>query len=102
MFDTEYTLEEGRIALSQLEKQLQIEHTEQGNRHQYSSNNQYGSNNSVGSRKQLYHERKLLDQKPRDARLNFRKGSPLGLTLEVTHSDIYREMALNKSHHIKK
>ena len=38
---------------------------------------------SVGSRQSLRIERKRLDQHSRDARLNFRKGSPLGLTIEV-------------------
>lgn len=38
---------------------------------------------SQGNRQNYQAERKLLDQKPRDARLQSRKGSPLGLTLEV-------------------
>jgi len=72
---TEETLEEGRVALYQLEKQLK----ERGNII-LSDTISEGSSN-----KHLYvstHERKLLDQKPRVERLNQRLES-LGLTIEV-------------------
>jgi hypothetical protein len=61
------TLVEGRQTLDVLEKQLR----------------QDPSSTQLGSRQNYQAERKLLDQKPRDARLQSRKGSPLGLTLEV-------------------
>ena len=64
------TLEDGRIALYQLEKQLKVS----------SSAVPDTSENSVGSR---LSERRMLDQVSRDARLHNRKGSPLGLTIEV-------------------
>ena len=38
---------------------------------------------SVGSKHSLRIERKRLDRHSRDVRLSFRKGSPLGLTIEV-------------------
>ncbi len=67
-------LEEGRIALYQLEKQLKTG----------ANNNNDNSENSVGSRQLSYNsERRILDQMPRDTRLHNRKGSPLGLTVEV-------------------
>jgi hypothetical protein len=66
----EITLEQGRRQLELLSRQLQQQKT---------------SDQSVGSsnRPSLQAERKLLDQKPRGDRLKNRKGSPLGLTLEV-------------------
>lgn len=68
--DTESTLEQGRRQLQLLSRQLQEQKT---------------GDQSVGSgnRQNLQAERKLLDQKPRGDRLKNRKGSPLGLTLEV-------------------
>ncbi len=92
MSEADLTIEEGRIALYQLERQLKQEHQSSPKNSNIiaSTENNYdiftttnNNNNYVDSRKHLYHERKLLDQKPRDARLNYRKGSPLGLTLEV-------------------
>lgn len=73
-------LEEGKLALEMLEKQMKAH----GNAVvETSTGNSIGDNNSVGSNKQsLNSERKLLDQVPRDARLQYRKGSPLGLTIE--------------------
>ena len=38
--------------------------------------------NNSGSRQNLNSERKIMDQVPRNTRLDLRKGSPLGLTLE--------------------
>ena len=73
-------LEEGKLALEMLEKQMKSH----GNMIiETSTGNSIGDNNSIGSNKQsLNSERKLLDQVPRDARLQYRKGSPLGLTIE--------------------
>jgi hypothetical protein len=69
------TLEEGRVALHMLERQLKDRGPVQVQ--------DLGQNGSVGSKQQsLNSERRLLDQVPRDARLNYRKGSPLGLTVE--------------------
>ena len=68
------TLEEGRMALILLEKQL-------------SDRRDIVSDTSVGSgSRQNSQNRKLLDKVPRDARLHNRKGSPLGLTIEVKNS----------------
>ena len=64
MYSGNNPLVEGRKALEVIEKEMKHD-TSNGNRHNYHA------------------ERKLLDQKPRDARLQSRKGSPLGLTLEV-------------------
>ena len=62
-------LHEGRAALYELEGQLQ----------RFDSSDAL----SVGSgRPSLHSERRLLDQVPRDTRLHYRQGSPLGLTLE--------------------
>lgn len=66
----EETLEEGRVALYQLERQLK----ERGF-------NPSGDNRSEGSSKS---GRRLLDQLPRIARLNNRAES-LGLTVEVCY-----------------
>jgi hypothetical protein len=64
-------IEEGRVALHQLERTLKEAQRQD-------------DAGSVGSRQQsLNSERRLLDQVPRDARLHYRKGSPLGLTVEV-------------------
>ena len=69
----EITLEQGREQLQLLSTQLLSKKT---------------GDQSVGSsnRLNLQAERKLLDQKPRGDRLKNRKGSPLGLTLEVSES----------------
>lgn len=67
----EVTLEQGRQQLQLLSRQLQEQKT--GDQSVCSSSN----------RQNLQAERKLLDQKPRGDRLKNRKGSPLGLTLEV-------------------
>ena len=60
-------LEEGKLALEMLEKQMKSH----GNMIiETSTGNSIGDNNSIGSNKQsLNSERKLLDQVPRDARL---------------------------------
>ena len=73
-YDLDDTLEEGRVALLQLERQLQD---------QRESHFARDSTNSNGHKINLHSERKLLDQRPRGARLKYRKGSPLGLTIEV-------------------
>lgn len=75
------TLEEGRVALHLLERQLKTttSNSIQGGDDAISE----GSSRQNGSRQSLMAERRLLDQQPRDARLLLRKGSPLGLTLEV-------------------
>lgn len=73
-FDLDDTLEEGRVALLQLERQL---------KDQRESNFSRNTTHSNGHKINLHSERKLLDQKPRGARLKYRKGSPLGLTIEV-------------------
>jgi len=66
------TLKEGRMALNELERQLK------------DSGSVDASESSVGSRQLSWNsERRILDQVPRDTRLNYRKGSPLGLTVEV-------------------
>jgi hypothetical protein len=70
------TLEEGRVALHLLERQLKNSSS--------LDDASEGSSRHHGSRQShLMAERRLLDQQPRDARLLLRKGSPLGLTLEV-------------------
>ena len=74
----EDTLEEGRVALHLLERQLK-----NGLPPLVQDDVSEGSSRQNGSRNTLMVERKLLDQQPRDARLQMRKGSPLGLTLEV-------------------
>jgi hypothetical protein len=74
---TRDAIEEGRATLHLLEKQLQYDFQSDGSIKQ-----------NIGVRQSLLAERKLLDQKPRDARLQNRKGSPLGLTLEVLPNDI--------------
>ena len=57
-YSDDLALEEGRIALYQLEKQLKV------------NGNGDTSENSVGSRQMSWNsERKILDQVPRDARL---------------------------------
>jgi len=63
-------LGEGRDALSALDAQLlNVQRLD-------------GDVLSVGSRPSLNSERRMLDQVPRDTRLHYRQGSPLGLTLE--------------------
>ena len=67
-------VEEGRIALHQLERHLKDP--------AYHANSNLDAV-SVGSRQQsLKSERSLLDQNSRDTRLHYRKDSPLGLTIE--------------------
>jgi len=70
-------LEEGRIALHQLERHLKdTERAEQRREKNEDST-------SVGSRQQsLRSERSLLDQVSRESRMHYRKDSPLGLTVE--------------------
>ena len=71
----ENEIEEGRVALHQLERALKDAQRQ----------DDAGSVGSRGSRQHsLNSERRLLDQVPRDARLHYRKGSPLGLTVEVS------------------
>jgi len=62
-------VEEGRAALNLLEGQLK-------------DVQRFDDALSVGSRPSLNSERRMLDQVPRDTRLHYRQGSPLGLTLE--------------------
>ena len=78
---TEETLEEGRVALHQLERQLS------------ERNNSYNDNSSASSSKHhsTTSERKILDQIPRTARLNLRLES-LGLTVEV---ELFTELGIN-------
>lgn len=72
---TEETLEEGRVALHQLERQLNAR------------NGGVNDNSSAASSKyqSTISDRKILDQVPRAARLNSRLES-LGLTVEVFDS----------------
>lgn len=67
-------VEEGRIALYQLEKHLKDSQRA----------DPVGDSGSVSSNRQisLKSERSILDQTARDARLHYRKDSPLGLTVE--------------------
>lgn len=92
------TLEEGRVALHLLERQLKEQKVGSPvGTHTGTSTMSHGvgagvgagltetggDNNSVSSeRRSVNSERRLLDQVPRDARLHYRKGSPLGLTVE--------------------
>jgi hypothetical protein len=74
--NSDETLEEGRVALHLLERQLKNNVSQ--------DDTSEGSSRLHGSRQShRMAERRLLDQQPRDARLLLRKGSPLGLTLEV-------------------
>lgn len=66
-------LEEGRLALLLLEKQLNVGKEREHIR----------TDVSVGSSRHTSQSRRKLDQAPRDIRLNNRKGSPFGLTIEV-------------------
>lgn len=66
-------MEEGRIALHLLERKL-LERKLNSNSSSHSDSNQ--------TIKPINNERKLLDKVPRETRLRYRKGSPLGLTLE--------------------
>jgi Ca2+-binding EF-hand superfamily protein len=68
-------VEEGRIALYQLERHL---------KDSQKGGDQIGDSGSVSSNRQfsLKSERSILDQTARDARLHYRKDSPLGLTVE--------------------
>jgi hypothetical protein len=70
---TEETLEEGRVALFQLERQLKERNTLNSNDNFSESSSKHSSSN---------YERRMLDQVPRVARLNQRLES-LGLTVEV-------------------
>jgi len=67
-------LEEGRVALHVLERQLLHKEKDRG---LDDANSESSKQASIKSS-----ERRLLDQVPRDARLHYRKGSPLGLTIE--------------------
>jgi hypothetical protein len=70
---------EGRATLDVLEKEMKQHEQQQPLQQQPSQQQPLQSN-----RQNFQAERKLLDQKPRGARLQSRKGSPLGLTLEVS------------------
>ena len=61
-------INEGRIALDELEKYLRDKNL---------------SDFPVNSNGKHFEDRKLLDNVPRNERLKHIKGSPLGLTLEV-------------------
>lgn len=65
------TLEEGRIALQELENYLK-------EREEFPNDS-----GSVGKQSIKLEDRKLMDHVPRNERLRHIKGSPLGLTLEV-------------------
>ena len=67
--DYQEDLKDGREALMQLENQLK-------------DVQRFDDAGSVGSRPSLNSERRMLDQMPRDTRLHYRQGSPLGHTLE--------------------
>ena len=69
------TIEEGRLALLTLERQLGGSNGINGNQEP----SVHGTNRTTST---LSSERRLLDQAPRDLRLNNRMGSPLGLTIE--------------------
>jgi len=70
-------LEEGRIALHQLERHLKDTERAELRREKNEDST------SVGSRQQsLRSERSLLDQVSRESRMHYRKDSPLGLTVE--------------------
>ena len=76
------TLEEKRV-----DKYRSIEQIKSNNQHRITDIKLY-DNNSVNSRiSSLNSERKILDQMPRDTRLHNRKGSPLGMTIEVCNSN---------------
>jgi hypothetical protein len=80
----EDTLEEGRLALILLEKQL-------SERREYV----HHSDQSLGSNsRHTSHSRRMLDTVSRDTRLHNRKGSPLGLTIEVRVTLPFREHSL--------
>ena len=73
------TLEEGRIALQELEKYLK-------EREEFPTNGDRDrvlDGGSVGKQTNKLEDRKLMDHVPRNERLRHIKGSPLGLTLEV-------------------
>ena len=70
------TIEEGRLALLTLERQLG------GGGSGISGNQQEPHVTTNRTTSTLSSERRLLDQAPRDLRLNNRMGSPLGLTIE--------------------
>jgi len=80
------TLQEGRSALKELEKQLKSSNRRAPSappiRSTVSPKESIPIFNNSGSRQNLNSERKILDQVPRNTRLDLRKGSPLGLTLE--------------------
>ena len=69
------TLEESRIALNELEKYLKDRNLDEFP----------AANNG----KHHLEDRKLLDNVPRNERLKHIKGSPLGLTLEVSSLVIF-------------
>jgi hypothetical protein len=70
---TDFTLEEGRMALDQLERHLQ---------HKSLPDPESDRALDPGRQTSLSFERRHLDQAPRGLRLNNRMGSPLGLTIE--------------------
>ena len=76
----EDALKEGRFALVKLEKRLHqrgVSPIKSIPQHEMSIKAQ-----SV-SKKSLFSERQIMDKVPRNDRLKNRRGSPLGLTLEV-------------------
>ena len=72
--ETETSVEDGRNALSELEKYLKDNNL-----------NNFNEFPAVDAGKQHFEERKLLDNVPRHERMKHIKGSPLGLTLEVSY-----------------
>lgn len=78
---TEETLEEGRVALYRLERQLK-EHHSQGRAVDNNGDNRDNRSESSSQRHSVSSDRRLLDQLPRTTRLNQRLES-LGLTVEV-------------------
>jgi hypothetical protein len=75
---TEETLEEGRVALYRLERQLKEHHGRIDN----NGDNRDNRSESSSQKHSVSSDRRLLDQLPRAARLNQRLES-LGLTVEV-------------------
>ena len=87
------TIEQGRLALLTLERQLQESTYPAFHSKSNSGGGSGGGGGSSGNQEPsvnatnrttstLSSERRLLDQAPRDLRLNNRMGSPLGLTIE--------------------
>ena len=86
------TLEEGRIALNELEKYLKDKNVTEfpalGNGHGRQGHNVRSAHNGRqhNEERKLHEDRKLMDHVPRSERLKHVKGSPLGLTLDVSFS----------------